>query len=63
MSSEQIRKLLEDLLEQESTFMERYEKLAKEIKDRKVAGTIRSIAADEGRHAGNAKKMLEILEE
>lgn len=61
--SKQIKELLNDVLEAENTMIELYARLSRDLKNEKVAGILKQIMRDEGRHASNARKMLKILGE
>ena len=63
MSSDAIKELLEDLLEQEEMMIDLYSKVLKDIKNDEIRGSIDSIIKDEVKHARNARTMLKILAE
>ena len=61
--SEQIKELLSDVLDAENTMIGLYAVIIKDLKNEKIAGILKGIMRDEGRHASNARKMLSILGE
>ena len=62
-SHDDIRELIENLLEQEEMVFNLYRKLIDTITNEKVKGIIRPIITDEARHIENAKEMLRITKE
>ena len=63
MKSEAVRELFEEVLKQETDIIRVYKEIVSEIDNEKIKQTLNGIIADESRHANNARRMLEILEE
>jgi rubrerythrin len=63
MTSESVKELFEDILEQETSILEAYKGIVARIRNEKVINALKGIMSDESRHANNARRMLEILEE
>jgi bacterioferritin (cytochrome b1) len=63
MTSESVKELFEDILEQETSILEAYKGIVARIRNEKVIDALKGIMSDESRHANNARRMLEILEE
>jgi rubrerythrin len=62
MNNEAIKELVNDILEQEDSMLKLYERLINGTDEEEILNVLRPIASDEGKHIGNAKKMLSIIE-
>ncbi|MCK5018426.1 MAG: hypothetical protein KAS32_15310 [Candidatus Peribacteraceae bacterium] len=62
MTNEGVKELINDILKQEESILKLYEKLINETEDEEILKVLKPIASDEGKHIGNARKMLSIIE-